>query len=324
MSDIMVSDQPTLDIPRMSQEEFIQLCQETLNTARTIEALLRGLNNGYDEALNALQNLKTELTSYINEFYGNTQELEQKLEQAKVEIAKVLEQIEAIKPQMEAIYKLAQSTEASLNKLEEINTNVTQIEQRIKDLVEGLNLEELEKLKETFLQDLETAKDEKIEEIKTALGDELAAAIKSIAGTYDAVLFLINEETAKIQALLNYAKSEIERLKQEALDEIAQAGGVGWYRVLKECITTKNHALATLASKRVDKDKFDRIGSVINLAARKKEIPLGYVKPNTPLSIIDYAMLYHLSGSTSTDGKTFSINLPSASATDYIYSGKEK
>lgn len=324
MSDIMVSDQPTLDIPRMSQEEFIQLCQETLNTARTIEALLRGLNNGYDEALNALQNLKTELTSYINEFYGNTQDLEQKLEQAKVEIAKVLEQIEAIKPQMEAIYKLAQSTEASLNKLEEINTNVTQIEQRIKDLVEGLNLEELEKLKETFLQDLETAKDEKIEEIKTALGDELAAAIKSIAGTYDAVLFLINEETAKIQALLNYAKSEIERLKQEALDEIAQAGGVGWHRVLKECITTKNHALATLALKRVDKDKFDRIGSVINLAARKKEIPLGYVKPNTPLSIIDYAMLYHLSGSTSTDGKTFSINLPSASATDYIYSGKEK
>lgn len=324
MSDIMVSDQPTLDIPRMSQEEFIQLCQETLNTARTIEALLRGLNNGYDEALNALQNLKTELTSYINEFYGNTQDLEQKLEQAKVEIAKVLEQIEAIKPQMEAIYKLAQSTEASLNKLEEINTNVTQIEQRIKDLVEGLNLEELEKLKETFLQDLETAKDEKIEEIKTALGDELAAAIKSIAGTYDAVLFLINEETAKIQALLNYAKSEIERLKKEALDEIAQAGGVGWYRVLKECITTKNHALATLASKRVDKDKFDRIGSVINLAARKREIPLGYVKPNTPLSIIDYAMLYHLSGSTSTDGKTFSIKLPSASATDYIYSGKEK
>ena len=323
MSDIMVSDQPTLDIPRMSQEEFIQLCQETLNTARTIEALLRGLNNGYDEALNALQNLKTELTSYINEFYGNTQDLEQKLEQAKVEIAKVLEQIEAIKPQMEAIYKLAQSTEASLNKLEEINTNVTQIEQRIKELVEGLNLEELEKLKETFLQDLETAKDEKIEEIKTALGDELAAAIKSIAGTYDAVLFLINEETAKIQALLNYAKSEIERLKQEALDEIAEAGGVGWYRVLKECITTKNHALATLASKRVDKNKFDRIGSVINLAARK-EIPLGYVKPNTPLSIIDYAMLYHLSGSTSTDGKTFSINLPSASATDYIYSGKEK
>lgn len=324
MSDIMVSDQPTLDIPRMSQEEFIQLCQETLNTARTIEALLRGLNNGYDEALNALQNLKTELTSYINEFYGNTQDLEQKLEQAKVEIAKVLEQIEEIKPQMEAIYKLAQSTEASLNKLEEINTNVTQIEQRIKDLVEGLNLEELEKLKETFLQDLETAKDEKIEEIKTALGDELAAAIKSIAQTYDAVLFLINEETAKIQALLNYAKSEIERLKQEALDEIAQAGGVGWYRVLKECITTKNHALATLASKRVDKDKFDRIGSVINLAARKKEIPLGYVKPNTPLSIIDYAMLYHLSGSTSTDGKTFTINLHSASATDYIYSGKEK
>ena len=324
MSDIMVSDQPTLDIPRMSQEEFIQLCQETLNTARTIEALLRGLNNGYDEALNALQNLKTELTSYINEFYGNTQDLEQKLEQAKVEIAKVLEQIEAIKPQMESIYKLAQSTEASLNKLEQINTNVTQIEQRIKELVEGLNLEELEKLKETFLQDLETAKDEKIEEIKTALGDELAAAIKSIAGTYDAVLFLINEETAKIQALLNYAKSEIDRLKQEALDEIAQAGGVGLYRVLKECITTKNHALATLASKRVDKDKFDRIGSVINLAARKREIPLGYVKPNTPLSIIDYAMLYHLSGSKSTDGKTFSINLPSASATDYIYSGKEK
>lgn len=324
MSDIMVSDQPTLDIPRMSQEEFIQLCQETLNTARTIEALLRGLNNGYDEALNALQNLKTELTSYINEFYGNTQDLEQKLEQAKVEIAKVLEQIEEIKPQMESIYKLAQSTEASLNKLEEINTNVTQIEQRIRELVDGINLEELEAFANRLKEELETCKDEKIEEIKNALLEETELALKTIYASSEQFQYLILEEKRKIEALLNYAKSEIERLKQEALDEIAQAGGVGWYRVLKECITTKNHALATLASKRVDKDKFDRIGSVINLAARKKEIPLGYVKPNTPLSIIDYAMLYHLSGSKSTDGKTFSIKLPSASATDYIYSGKEK
>lgn len=320
----MVEEAQTTIEPRMSQEEFIQLCQETLNTARTIEALLRGLSNGYDEALNALQNLKTELQGYINGFYENTADLEKRLETARTEIAEVMQQIEDIKPQMEAIYKLSQSTETSLARLEEINTNVTQIEQRIVEIANGLNLDELEAFAEKLKEDLNTARDEKIEEIKNALTEELELSIKTIQAEYEKIMYLLNEESKKIEELLKYSLSEIERLKQEALDEIAEAGGVGWYRVLKECITTKNHALATLASKRVDKDKFDRIGSVVNLVARKKEIPIGYVKPNTPLSIIDYAMLYHLSGATSTDGKTFTINLPSAGATDYIYSGKEK
>lgn len=242
--------------------EILEKQEKTLQVAIAIQQLLTNLNNAYNNGLQEIKDLGDQIKVDITNFYENAQQVMDKVAEVKADVDEAIKQIGEIKPQIQEIIELANQTESSLTRLEEINQNVINIEQSIMEAIKGLDLEHI--------------------------------------------------------------SDEIERLKQEALDAIAQAGGVGWYRVLKECITTKNHALATLASKRVDKDKFDRIGSVINLAARKKEIPLGYVKPNTPLSIIDYAMLYHLSGSTSTDGKTFSINLPSASATDYIYSGKEK
>lgn len=286
-----------IDIPQMSQEQFIQLCQETLNTARTIEALLRGLGNGYDEALNALKNLKTELEQYINNFRDDTAELEKKLNAAKEQMAQVLQQIDDIKPKMEKIYQLAEQTETSLLRLEEINTNIIQIEQRIKNLLANINIDEVERFGERLKQELEQAKVEKIQEMQNAL----------------------NEATRQLTDGID----EIEKKKQEAIEAIQNASGSGWFRVMQECIITKNHALATLSSKRLDKDKFDRIGSVVNLCARKRKIPAGFVKPNTDLSIIDFSLLYFLSGSVTSDGKTFRIEIPDAKETEFIYSGKE-
>lgn len=286
-----------IDIPRMTQEEFIQLCQETLNTARTIEALLRGLNTGYGEALDALKNLRIELEKYINDFHTDTAELEKKLNSAKQEIAEVLTQIEDIKPKIEKINQVAEQTETSLQRLEEINTNIIQIEQRIKELIASINIEELENFAKKLKNDLEETKNEKISEIKAAYDE----AVNTIHDAFD----------------------EIQKQRDEAIKAIQDVAGTGWKLVLQECISTKNHALTTLSLKKIDRDKFDRIGMVINLSARIRKIPAGLVKPNTNLSVIDYALLYYLSGSKSLDGKTFKINLPDAKPQQYIYSGKE-
>lgn len=286
--------------------EILEKQEKTLQVAIAIQQLLTNLNNAYNNGLQEIKDLGDKIKVDITNFYENAQQVMDKVAEVKAEVDEAIKQIGEIKPQIQDIIDLANQTEASLTRLEEINQNVINIEQSIMEAIKGLDLEHIKEL------------------AQQVVGEVVEEAGNGISAIKESAIYQMTEEARKLEGLVKYAFNEIERLKQEALDEIAQAGGVGWYRVLQECITTKNHALATLASKRVDKDKFDRIGSVINLAARKREIPLGYVKPNTPLSIIDYAMLYHLSGSTSTDGKTFSINLPSASATDYIYSGKEK
>lgn len=286
--------------------EILEKQEKTLQVAIAIQQLLTNLNDAYNNGLQEIKDLGDQIKVDITNFYENAQQVMDKVAEVKAEVDEAIKQIGEIKPQIQEIIELANQTEASLTRLEEINQNVINIEQSIMEAIKGLDLEHIKEL------------------AQQVVGEVIEEAGNGISAIKESAIYEMLEEARKLEGLVKYAFNEIERLKQEALDEIAEAGGVGWYRVLKECITTKNHALATLASKRVDKDKFDRIGSVINLAARKREIPLGYVKPNTPLSIIDYAMLYHLSGSTSTDGKTFSINLPSASATDYIYSGKEK
>lgn len=286
--------------------EILEKQEKTLQVAIAIQQLLTNLNDAYNNGLQEIKDLGDQIKVDITNFYENAQQVMDKVAEVKAEVDEAIKQIGEIKPQIQEIIELANQTEASLTRLEEINQNVINIEQSIMEAIKGLDLEHIKEL------------------AQQVVGEVVEEAGNGISAIKESAIYEMLEESRKLEGLVNYTFNEIERLKQEALDEIAEAGGVGWYRVLKECITTKNHALATLASKRVDKDKFDRIGSVINLAARKREIPLGYVKPNTPLSIIDYAMLYHLSGSTSTDGKTFSINLPSASATDYIYSGKEK
>lgn len=282
--------------PEMTKEQFIALCQETLNTARTIEALLRGLNNGYDESLQALQNLKKELEKYINDFRADTEQLEIKLNTAKQEIAKVLEQIEEIKPKIEQVYELSQQTQASMNRLEEINVNVTQIEQRIRELIKNINIDELENFGNKLRQDLENIKNEKIADMQKALDE----AIRVIEDSF----------------------SEIEKRKEQALKEIQEAAGSGWVRVLQECIITKAHALSTLSLKIIDRDKFDRIGMVVNFSARTRKMPIGYVKPNTFLSVKEYSLLYFLSGVSSENGM-FKIELPDATDKDYIYAGKD-
>lgn len=286
--------------------EILEKQEKTLQVAIAIQQLLTNLNDAYNNGLQEIKDLGDQIKVDITNFYENAQQVMDKVAEVKADVDEAIKQIGEIKPQIQEIVELANQTEASLTRLEEINQNVINIEQSIMEAIKGLDLEHIKEL------------------AQQVVGEVVEEAGNGISAIKESAIYEMLEEARKLDGLVKYASDEIQRLKQEALDEIAQAGGVGWYRVLKECITTKNHALATLASKRVDKDKFDRIGSVINLAARKKEIPLGYVKPNTPLSIIDYAMLYHLSGSTSTDGKTFSINLPSASATDYVYSGKEK
>lgn len=286
--------------------EILEKQEKTLQVAIAIQQLLTNLNDAYNNGLQEIKDLGDQIKVDITNFYENAQQVMDKVAEVKADVDEAIKQIGEIKPQIQEIIELANQTESSLTRLEEINQNVINIEQSIMEAIKGLDLEHIKEL------------------AQQVVGEVVTEAGNGISGIKESAIYQMLEEARKLEGLVKYTSDEIERLKQEALDEIAQAGGVGWYRVLKECITTKNHALATLASKRVDKDKFDRIGSVINLAARKKEIPLGYVKPNTPLSIIDYAMLYHLSGSKSTDGKTFSINLPSASATDYIYSGKEK
>lgn len=286
--------------------EILEKQEKTLQVAIAIQQLLTNLNDAYNNGLQEIKDLGDQIKVDITNFYENAQQVMDKVAEVKAEVDEAVKQIGEIKPQIQEIIELANQTEASLTRLEEINQNVINIEQSIMEAIKGLDLEHIKEL------------------AQQVVGEVVEEAGNGISAIKESAMYQMLEEARKLEGLVKYASDEIERLKQEALDAIAQAGGVGWYRVLKECITTKNHALATLESKRVDKDKFDRIGSVINLAARKKEIPLGYVKPNTPLSIIDYAMLYYLSGSKSTDGKTFSINLPSASATDYIYSGKEK
>lgn len=286
--------------------EILEKQEKTLQVAIAIQQLLTNLNDAYNNGLQEIKDLGDQIKVDITNFYENAQQVMDKVAEVKSDVDEAIKQIGEIKPQIQEIIELANQTEASLTRLEEINQNVINIEQSIMEAIKGLDLEHIKEL------------------AQQVVGEVVEEAGNGISAIKESAIYEMLEEARKLEGLVKYVFNEIDRLKQEALDEIAQAGGVGWYRVLKECITTKNHALATLASKRVDKDKFDRIGSVINLAARKIEIPLGYVKPNTPLSIIDYAMLYHLSGSKSTDGKTFSINLPSASATDYIYSGREK
>lgn len=286
--------------------EILEKQEKTLQVAIAIQQLLTSLNDAYNNGLQEIKDLGDQIKVDISEFYQNAQQVMDKVAEVKSEVDEAIKQIGEIKPQIQEIIDLANQTEASLTRLEEINQNVINIEQSIMEAIKGLDLEHIKEL------------------AQQVVGEVVEEAGNGISAIKESAIYQMLEEARKLEGLVKYASDEIERLKQEALDAIAEAGGVGWYRVLQECITIKNHALATLSSKRVDRDKFDRIGSVVNLAARKVEIPLGFVKPNTPLSIIDYAMLYHLSGSTSTDGKTFTISMPNAGATDYIYSGKEK
>lgn len=317
----MVEEAQTTIEPRMSQEEFIQLCQETLNTARTIEALLRGLNNGYEESLNALQNLKTELHGYINGFYDNTAELENRLQTAREEIADVLSKIEEIKPQMEAIYELSQSTETSLARLEEINTNVTQIEQSIKEAVASINLDEVrnvgEEIKNTLAQSLKETAQEKLDEILETIANTQDELIKGAEAIKEQVFFLIEERTREIQRLGEYSIEQIEKAKRDALDAIGAVATTGRTELLLEYDAILLFSRVTLNKVKIDRERYNKIG--MEAVFHTSSYPSSYVPLGAELTTKDYPILYKKSGVKAVGGK-FTIGLPKENT--YIYTGK--
>lgn len=302
-------------------EELLAKEIETLNTARSIEALLNNLNLGYQEGLDALANLKQEIENKIASFDEGTAELTQKLDTAKREIEKAMNSIEEIKPQIEQVSELAKNTETSLARLEEINTNVTQLEQSIKEAVASVNLDEIrsigKQIKDELVASLNEKADEKLEEALNSIKEAQDNLENGIGAFQEQVQYFLNEETRKLEALTKYSLEAIDKAKKDALEAIGEVSQTGMSEILNKYTDLLLYARVTLNKVKIDRERYNKIG--MEAVFHTSSYPSSYVPLGTELTTKDYPILYKKSGVKAVDGK-FTIGLPKENT--YIYTGK--
>lgn len=302
-------------------EELLAKEIETLNTARSIEALLNNLNLGYKEGLDALANLKQEIENKIASFDEGTAELTQKLNTAKSEIEKAMNSIEEIKPQIEKVSELAKNTETSLARLEEINTNVTQLEQSIKEAVASVNLDEIrsigKQIKDELVASLNEKADEKLEKVLNSIAEAQGNLVKGIGAFQEQVEYFLGEETEKLEALTKYSLEAIDRAKKDALEAIGEVSQTGMSEILNKYTDLLLYARVTLNKVKIDRERYNKIG--MEAVFHTSSYPSSYVPLGTELTTKDYPILYKKSGVKAVDGK-FTIGLPKENT--YIYTGK--
>ena len=294
---------------------------ETLNTARSIEALLNNLNLGYQEGLDALANLKQEIEGKIASFDEGTAELTQKLNTAKSEIENAMNSIEEIKPQIEQVSELAKNTETSLARLEEINTNVTQLEQSIKEAVASVNLDEIrsigKQIKDELVASLNAKADEKLEGVLNSIAEAQDSLVKGIGAIQEQVQFFLEEKIRELGALTKKSLEAIDDAKKEALDAIGEVSNTGRVGLLLEYDAVLLYSRVTLNKVKIDRERYNKVG--MEAIFHTSSYPSSYVPLGTELRTKDYPILYKKSGVKAVDGK-FTIGLPKENA--YIYTGK--
>lgn len=315
-----------------SYEELLEKELETLNTARRIEELLNNLNLGYKESLDALANLKQEIEGKIASFDEGTADLAEKLETAKREIDEAMAKIEEIKPKIEQVSNLAQSAETSLERLEEINKNVIQLEQSIKEAVASIDLDEVrsvgEEIKNELIKALTTESQAileqlayQVKEAKLGLETLINSAASDLAKNANAIkeqtLYELQEKTSEMEALGKYSLEQIEKAKKDALDAIGEQSGTGLTAILEKYTELLLYAKVVLNRVMIQRDRYNRIG--MEAVFHTNSYPSSYVPLGAKLSVKDYPILYKKSGVKAVDGE-FTIGLPKENT--YIYTGK--
>lgn len=211
-------------------DQLIAICESTLETAREIQHLLTELNIGYDNALDALKNLEDKLDNKINKFFEDVAPLEEEVRLVREEMADILKQIEELIPEIEKIKQLADSAETALVRLEEINTNVTQVEQRIKEMLDMIDIDTLEDRIRTILGkfevDLNKLIDGAREEVMKLL-EQLEDAVNLLKTTKDEAIQAINDAKEEAEDFINStkesAKQEITQTKDSAISAVNSA-----------------------------------------------------------------------------------------------------
>lgn len=156
-------------------DDLIQICNDTLTTARTLEILLRDLNGSYTQGLENLRGLEQRLQTKIDNFFSDIAPLEAKIASLRADMEQMTQQMNEIREKIGVVENLSNTAQEKLIRLEEINTNIIQIEQRIKDLVDSLDLSQLEnrvnEIKEQFKQEVDHKKNEALEIIENGINN---------------------------------------------------------------------------------------------------------------------------------------------------------
>lgn len=211
-------------------DEIKKVCEATLVTAREIQHLLTELNIGYDTALDALKKLEAKLDAKIEKFFEDVAPLEEQLRVVKQEMDEIMREIEEIKPKIEEIKQVADQAKQSLVRLEEINTNVTQIEQRIKDLLAMIDIDNLEKRAQEILakfdSDVGAVVSKAISDVNEKLG-ELEEAVNTLERTKTEAIQAVNQAkedaSREIGQVKDQATSEINSIKDSAIQATNEA-----------------------------------------------------------------------------------------------------
>lgn len=283
--------------------EILEKQENTLQVAIAIQQLLTNLNDAYNNGLQEIKDLGGEIKKDIDIFYANSEKVLGAVNEVKSDLDQAIAEMETLKPKIQEIIELGAKTDASLTRLEEINQNVINIEQEVKNAVAGLDLVAFKNNVDAILED--------------ALGgfnDSLAANANAIK---EQVLYLINESTRGLNALVSKSLSDIEKAKNEALDAIGQVANTGRVAVLLEYDAMLLFSRVTLNKVKIDRERYNKIG--MEAVFHTSSYPSSYVPLGTELTTKDYPILYKKSGVKAVDGK-FTIGLPKENT--YIYTGK--
>lgn len=211
-------------------DDLIQICNDTLTTARTLEILLRDLNGSYTQGLENLRGLEQRLQTKIDNFFSDIAPLEAKIASLRADMEQMTQQMNEIREKIGVVENLSNTAQEKLIRLEEINTNIIQIEQRIKDLVDSLDLSQLEnrvnEIKEQFKQEVDHKKNEALEIIENGINNlgvgiaELDAKKKLIEQQMEATK---NQFTQAVEAKLQTALENMGSKETEAIENIQTA-----------------------------------------------------------------------------------------------------
>ena len=221
--------------------EILEKQEKTLQVAIAIQQLLTNLNDAYNNGLQEIQGLGAEIKQDISNFYKNAEQVLGAVNEVKSDLDQAIADIDALKPQIQEIIDLGSKTDASLERLEEINQNVINIEQEVKNAVAGLDLEAFKAQVDTILEDA-----------LSGFNENLASSASAIK---EQTLFLINEATRGIDALVSKSLSDIEKAKQDALDAIGQVANTGRVGILLEYDAVLLFSRVTLNKVKIDRER---------------------------------------------------------------------
>lgn len=216
-------------------DELLAKEEQTLQTARSLQALLQDINIGYSQALQALDGLKGEIEVKLEDFNNKKQTLESNMLNSSKALGLFYQKVEEITPKIEEVKQIASSVEEKKGEIDTIYEGVLQIEQSVKEVKALIDRASEELDLPSFVREATAKRDE----ILSGLTNDINTLLEQQKAIFRDILNQLNSAAENAVSEIERAGVQMNSIRDGAIDAVNEAKS----NALGEIAETKDTAL---------------------------------------------------------------------------------